>query len=75
MEGLMQKSRQRKVRSTGIVAAITFALLGILSGCDGRLPTEVTPSPVEPTIEVISAQSAQSDGDRCILINGQIYCN
>jgi hypothetical protein len=65
---IMQKPRQRQVWSARILVAATFAFLPILTSCDGNMP-----SPVEPASEVKAPVSAQF-GDRCILINGQLYC-
>jgi hypothetical protein len=67
-EALVQKSEQPKIRNSGILAAITFAVLGTLSSCDSLTPTEVAPPSAE-------AQFDDTEGPRCILINGQIYCN
>ena len=75
--GIMQKPRQREMLSARILIAATFAFLLILPSCDGRTPTGLSPSKVDSAKVTKSAAGGQSDStsDRCILINGQIYCN
>ena len=67
----MQKPRQREFWSARILTVATFAFLAILPGCSGHSPTDLPASP-EPAID-LKPMVAQS-GDRCILINGQLYC-
>lgn len=64
----------RQHKTGAILTAVTVAMIVMLAGCDSSAPTEPPPAPAEPVREVKSAVTDQSQDERCVVINGQVYC-